>query len=171
MNQIAKIVLSAVLLVSLVLWAAVWWVAREPLSADGASASATPNVAGIAGPSTESQHSSNSASVATASTGTTSQNASSETPRSTVAVPQAPPATSTIPLASMPAAEAPPDRRKPPVAPIPDLPAPVKPDSQGVVDLSADPSTKKFGDALREGYARRLAEQARGAQGVAAPGK
>jgi len=39
------------------------------------------------------------------------------------------------------------------------LPPPVKPNAQGVIDLSADRSTKAFSEALNQGYRRRLEQE------------
>jgi len=54
------------------------------------------------------------------------------------------------------------DAAKPRTEPAPPpLPPPLKPDAQGAIDLSSDPSTKAFTEALQQGYARRLAEPAK----------
>lgn len=52
---------------------------------------------------------------------------------------------------------------KPRIEPAPPpLPPPLKPNAQGVIDLSSDPNTKAFTEALQQGYARRLAESEKG---------
>lgn len=173
-NPMAKIALSTFLLVALLLWSALWWVMREGTSPKDANVPVTPAVKApidAAPPSPGTLRSPNTANAATASTDTTSHNTPGEVRPGAVAAAEAPSAISTTPLASTLPPGAMPHPSKPPSAPIPQLPPPVKPDAQGVVDLSSDPSTRQFSEALREGYARRLAEQARGAQGVAAPEK
>jgi len=135
MNSVTKAILSTVFAFALLLWVAMWWVTSERLPAQGASpAPMSLPAATVAGPA----------------------------PVTPVAVPAmrefTPSAMSSSPSpwdhTEQPATSHPfTPKREPSPSP---LPAPVKPNDHGVIDLSADPSTKAFSEALDQGYRRRL---------------
>lgn len=138
MNIVVKTVLGIVLMFALLLWVAIGWVTGERLPSQGAR-------------------------PATTSLPSATVSAPAPVPVAAVPAPRevAPPATSSLPspaVAADPREKSQPFKPKtePSLAPPPLL---VKPNEQGVIDLSADPSTKAFREALDQGYRRRLEEQ------------
>ena len=135
MNSVSKTVLGIVLAFALLLWVAVWRVTSERLPLQGAPPAPTSlPAATVPDP----------ASVPV------------------VAVPAprelAPSAMLSLPSPldnNDPPATSEPFKRKSEPSPAP-LPSPVKPNEHGVIDLSADPTTKAFSEALDQGYRRRL---------------
>lgn len=132
-----KILLSVVLAILLLLWGAVWWVTQErlpsprPLVADPPTAAIKPESPALLPQS-------------------------SPTP-ALPARPEAPtPALSPTESAVVQGGEVyKPKTERPAPAP----PTPVKPNAQGVIDLSSDPSTGEFAKFLELGRARRLEEE------------
>jgi len=149
-----KALVAGALVVALLLWGALWLTSKEslqpggsPLALPAKPAQQTPAVAApgvvsnIAGPAATPQ----------------------TPPQPTVAGPQPPvPQVQEMGQAGVPGF-------KPKTEPDPPPPPPpIKPNEKGVIDLSNDPQTKAFGDALREGYEKRLRDQAQ--QRAPAPG-
>lgn len=139
MNIVVKTMLGIALAFALLLWIAMWWVTGERLPSQRALPAAT-----------------------------TSQPAAKVSAPAAVPV-DAVPAPRQLAPAAMSSLPSPLDntnargksepskpKTEPSLAP---LPPPVKPNEQGVIDLSADPSTKAFSEALDQGYRRRLEEQ------------
>jgi hypothetical protein len=143
MSRFVQIIVGAVLTLALLLWSAVWWVTRDQTLREH------PNV-GIPPPA---------GSKITAPLGPEQ--------RSAVAAPataQEQPAAVPWSRALVVDADSSAGRKpfKPQTEPSsPPLPPPLKPNADGVIDLSSDPSTKAFTEALQQGYARQLAESAR----------
>ncbi|MEJ7667339.1 MAG: hypothetical protein WKH97_01110 [Casimicrobiaceae bacterium] len=135
MNSVTKTILGSVLAFALLLWVAMWRVTSERVPSQGAPpGTKSLPAATVAGPA----------------------------PAPVVAVPAlrelTPAARSSLPspLDNTDArAASQPFKPKTEPSPAP-LPSPVKPNEHGVIDLSADTSTKAFSEALGEGYRRRL---------------
>jgi hypothetical protein len=132
-----KILLSVVFAVVLLLWGAVWWVTQERLPSPGPLVGDPPTAAIKPGaPALLSKHS---------------------PPPTLPARPEAP-TPALAPTESALAQEGQP--YKPRIEPVaPPLPPPVRPNAQGVIDLSADPSTAEFAKFLELGRARRQQEE------------
>ena len=145
MNRSAQIVVGSVLVLALLLWGAVWWVARDRPVKEAANIS-VPLPSG---------------SRVTAPIGVPGSRSAIEAPAT--AREQTAPAVPGLRASLVdPHASGGPEPFKPQTEPIPPpLPPPIKPNTQGFIDLSSDPSTKAFTEALQQGYARRLAEEAR----------
>jgi hypothetical protein len=144
MNRFVQIIVGAVLTLALLLWSAVWWVTRDqPLREHPNVGIPPPAGSKITAPLDPERRS------AIAAPATTQ-----EQPAATVSWSRALVVDTDSSAGRKPF--------KPQTAPrSPPLPPPLKPNADGVIDLSSDPSTKAFTEALQQGYARRLAESAR----------
>jgi hypothetical protein len=135
MNRFAQTVVGAVLTLVLLLWGAVWWVTRDqPLGESTKVGTPPPAASRIAVPLDPGQRS------AIAAPATAQEQAATTVSMSRALVVDADSSAGRKPF-------------KPQTEPIsPPLPPPLKPNAEGAIDLSSDPSTKAFTEALQQGY-------------------
>jgi hypothetical protein len=144
MSRFVQIIVGAVLTFALLLWSAVWWVTRDQPLRESANVVAPPSAGSrVTAPLDPGQRN------AIAAPATAQEQSATTVPRAAALVVDAESSAGRRPF-------------KLHTEPIsPPLPPPLKPNAEGTIDLSSDPSTKAFTEALQQGYSRRLAETAR----------